>query len=111
MARTSHGSPLSAVVHAWVLARSNRAQSWRFFTEASSATSRTSRAAPPRRASTWARWAAPLTSCNAVTWDWSRGRTGCGWTRCCPAGSAYCPCRSATAGARSSSTPTTMRHA
>ncbi|MER6006430.1 glycosyl hydrolase family 65 protein [Nonomuraea angiospora] len=34
LARTSHGSTLSAVVHAWVLARSNRAQSWRFFTEA-----------------------------------------------------------------------------
>ncbi|WP_193318676.1 helix-turn-helix domain-containing protein [Nonomuraea phyllanthi] len=32
--RTSHGSTLSAVVHAWVLARSNRAQSWRFFIEA-----------------------------------------------------------------------------
>ncbi|RVX41701.1 trehalose/maltose hydrolase-like predicted phosphorylase [Nonomuraea polychroma] len=32
--RTSHGSTLSAVVHAWVLARANRAQSWRFFTEA-----------------------------------------------------------------------------
>ncbi|GAA3687031.1 hypothetical protein GCM10022224_060040 [Nonomuraea antimicrobica] len=37
--RTSHGSTLSAVVHAWVLARSNRTrssqtQSWRFFTEA-----------------------------------------------------------------------------
>ncbi|MEV1173227.1 pyridoxamine 5'-phosphate oxidase family protein [Nonomuraea sp. NPDC049784] len=32
--RTSHGSTLSAVVHAWVLARSNRSQSWRFFTEA-----------------------------------------------------------------------------
>ncbi|MGW4958281.1 pyridoxamine 5'-phosphate oxidase family protein [Nonomuraea sp. NPDC004186] len=34
LARTSHGSTLSAVVHAWVLARFNRAQSWRFFTEA-----------------------------------------------------------------------------
>ncbi|MBF8192722.1 pyridoxamine 5'-phosphate oxidase family protein [Nonomuraea sp. K274] len=32
--RTSHGSTLSAVVHAWVLARSNRGQSWAFFTEA-----------------------------------------------------------------------------
>ncbi|MGP3918550.1 pyridoxamine 5'-phosphate oxidase family protein [Nonomuraea sp. 10N515B] len=32
--RTSHGSTLSAVVHAWVLSRANRAQSWRFFTEA-----------------------------------------------------------------------------
>ncbi|MCF6471972.1 glycoside hydrolase family 65 protein [Nonomuraea sp. MG754425] len=32
--RTSHGSTLSAVVHAWVLARSDRAQSWQFFAEA-----------------------------------------------------------------------------
>ncbi|GIH95777.1 glycoside hydrolase family 65 protein [Planobispora siamensis] len=34
LARTCHGSTLSAVVHAWVLARSDRARSWRFFTEA-----------------------------------------------------------------------------
>jgi transcriptional regulator with XRE-family HTH domain len=32
--RTSHGSTLSAVVHAWVLTRSDRERSWRFFTEA-----------------------------------------------------------------------------
>jgi trehalose/maltose hydrolase-like predicted phosphorylase len=32
--RTSHGSTLSGVVNAWVLARSDRPQSWRFFTEA-----------------------------------------------------------------------------
>ncbi|MFB9253439.1 glycoside hydrolase family 65 protein [Sphaerisporangium melleum] len=32
--RTSHGSTLSAVVHAWVLSRSDRPGSWRFFTEA-----------------------------------------------------------------------------
>jgi trehalose/maltose hydrolase-like predicted phosphorylase len=32
--RTSHGSTLSGVVNAWVLARSDRARSWRFFTEA-----------------------------------------------------------------------------
>ncbi|MFG2074705.1 pyridoxamine 5'-phosphate oxidase family protein [Nonomuraea maritima] len=32
--RTSHGSTLSAVVHAWVLSRSNRPRSWRFLTEA-----------------------------------------------------------------------------
>ncbi|MFD1546057.1 pyridoxamine 5'-phosphate oxidase family protein [Nonomuraea guangzhouensis] len=31
--RTSHGSTLSAVVHAWILARSDRARSWHFFTE------------------------------------------------------------------------------
>ncbi|MFC6554702.1 pyridoxamine 5'-phosphate oxidase family protein [Nonomuraea cavernae] len=34
LARTSHGSTLSALVHAWVLARSDRAGSWRFFHEA-----------------------------------------------------------------------------
>ncbi|MFB4294640.1 pyridoxamine 5'-phosphate oxidase family protein [Nonomuraea sp. ATR24] len=34
LGRTSHGSTLSAVVHAWVLARSDRARSWQFFTEA-----------------------------------------------------------------------------
>ncbi|MDX1653806.1 MAG: glycosyl hydrolase family 65 protein [Candidatus Competibacteraceae bacterium] len=32
--RTSHGSTLSRVVHAWVLARSDRARAWRLFTEA-----------------------------------------------------------------------------
>ncbi|RPF21368.1 glycoside hydrolase family 65 protein [Myceligenerans xiligouense] len=34
LARTSHGSTLSAVVHAWVLASRDRAASWRFFLEA-----------------------------------------------------------------------------
>ncbi|WP_137390393.1 HAD-IA family hydrolase [Rhodoligotrophos defluvii] len=32
--RTSHGSTLSSIVHAWVLARSLRRQSWNLFTEA-----------------------------------------------------------------------------
>lgn len=32
--RTCHGSTLSAVVHAWVLSRSDRSGSWQFFTEA-----------------------------------------------------------------------------
>ncbi|NUS42699.1 MAG: beta-phosphoglucomutase family hydrolase [Mycobacteriaceae bacterium] len=34
LARTSHGSTLSRVAHAWVLARSARAGSWSLFTEA-----------------------------------------------------------------------------
>jgi trehalose/maltose hydrolase-like predicted phosphorylase len=34
LARTSHGSTLSAVVHAWVLASRDRAASWEFFREA-----------------------------------------------------------------------------
>jgi alpha,alpha-trehalase len=32
--RTSHGSTLSRVVHSWVLARSDRARSWKLFTQA-----------------------------------------------------------------------------
>jgi alpha,alpha-trehalase len=32
--RTSHGSTLSRVVHSWVFSRSDRAHSWRLFTEA-----------------------------------------------------------------------------
>lgn len=34
MARTSHGSTLSRVVHAWVLARSDRPRAWQLFLEA-----------------------------------------------------------------------------
>ncbi|MFI7003413.1 beta-phosphoglucomutase family hydrolase [Nocardia sp. NPDC050175] len=34
LARTSHGSTLSRLAHAWVLARTNRALSWSLFTEA-----------------------------------------------------------------------------
>ncbi|WP_277210689.1 glycoside hydrolase family 65 protein [Isoptericola croceus] len=34
LARTSHGSTLSAVVHAWVLASRDRSASWRYFREA-----------------------------------------------------------------------------
>ncbi len=33
LARTCHGSTLSAVVHGWVLARCDRSGSWQFFTE------------------------------------------------------------------------------
>jgi trehalose/maltose hydrolase-like predicted phosphorylase len=32
--RTSHGSTLSGLVHAWVLARVRRAEAWKFFQEA-----------------------------------------------------------------------------
>jgi alpha,alpha-trehalase len=34
MQRTSHGSTLSRIVHAWILTRSDRSHSWRFFHEA-----------------------------------------------------------------------------
>jgi alpha,alpha-trehalase len=34
IARTSHGSTLSRVVHSWVLCRADRERSWRLFTEA-----------------------------------------------------------------------------
>ena len=58
LARTCHGSTLSAVVHAWVLARAHRDQALEFLDRGRwPATSRTSRAAPPRKASTWPRMA------------------------------------------------------
>src|SRR5690606_38573437 len=34
LARTSHGSTLSRIVHSWVLARSDRAESWQLFGQA-----------------------------------------------------------------------------
>lgn len=34
MQRTAHGSTLSRIVHSWVLARSDRARSWKLFCEA-----------------------------------------------------------------------------
>lgn len=34
LARTSHGSTLSRIVHSWVLARSDRAESWKLFQQA-----------------------------------------------------------------------------
>ncbi len=34
LARTSHGSTLSRIVHSWVLARSDRAESWKLFGQA-----------------------------------------------------------------------------
>jgi trehalose/maltose hydrolase-like predicted phosphorylase len=55
--RTSHGSTLSRVVHAWVLARSDRERSW------------------PKE-STWAPWPAHWTFCSAATWV-SRPATTC----------------------------------
>ena len=61
LARTSHGSTLSGVVHAWVLARANRERALEFFQRRSSPTSPTSRAAPRPRASTSRPWPAPST--------------------------------------------------
>ena len=60
LARTSHGSTLSGLVHAWVLARARRAEAWKFCQEALRATSPTCRAAPPARASTSAPWPGTL---------------------------------------------------
>ena len=52
LARTSHGSTLSSVVTAWVLARYDPDEAWQFYNGRCRATSPTSRAEPPQRAST-----------------------------------------------------------
>ena len=82
--RTSHGSTLCGVVNAWVLARSDRQRSWRFFAEALAPTSTTSRAAPPPRASTSAPWPVRSTSPSAATPAWRPARTCSGSTPACP---------------------------
>ena len=52
MARTSHGSTLSGVVHTWVLDRANRHRALEFFQQVLSPTSPTSRVAPRPKAFT-----------------------------------------------------------
>lgn len=64
--RTSHGSTLSGVVHAWVLARGDRERAMRYFQQVLAWTSPTSRAAPPPKASTPRRWPAASTCCSAA---------------------------------------------
>jgi alpha,alpha-trehalase len=64
--RTSHGSTLSRVVHSWVLARSDRARSWKLFCEALQSDVPTSRVEPHRKGSTWVPWPARWTSSSAV---------------------------------------------
>jgi CBS domain-containing protein len=111
LARTSHGSTLSRVVHAWVLARRDRAGSWDSFTrERWSPTSPTPRAAPPAKASTWAPWPAPWTSSNAATPACQSATTSCASTRSCPSSSATSACASAigaSGASRSTPPPTT----
>ena len=68
LARTSHGSTLSRVVHAWVVARADRPRSWELFKGRSTATLRISRVARRGKASMWARWPAPSTSSNGAIW-------------------------------------------
>jgi alpha,alpha-trehalase len=87
IARTSHGSTLSRVVHSWVLARSDRGRSWELFTEALEsdvADIQGGRAGPRPKASTSAPWPARSTSCNAATRASRCAATRCGFTRACP---------------------------
>ena len=73
---SSHGSTLSGVVNAWVLARSDRPRSWRPSPRRWPPTSTTSRAAPPPRASTWGPWLAWWSTwCSAATPAWRPART------------------------------------
>ena len=68
LARTSHGSTLSAVVHAWVLARADRGQAWRYFLRgAGQRHRRRAGRHDRRRASTWAPWPAPSTCSSAAS--------------------------------------------
>ena len=81
LARTAHGSTLSALVHAWVLARAHRAQALGALRAgAAAATSPTCRAGRPRRACTSARWRDASTCCSGASPGWRRGTTRSGST-------------------------------
>jgi trehalose/maltose hydrolase-like predicted phosphorylase len=82
-ARTSHGSTLSRVVHAWVNARADRHQAWTLFSKHYKPTWPTPKAARPGKASTLARWRAPSTSSCAASPAWKPGTTCCGYTPSC----------------------------
>ena len=78
LARTSHGSTLSKVVHAWVLVRSDRERAWSSSPRRSRATCSTSRAARLRRACTSAPWPERSTWSSAATRGWRPERRCCG---------------------------------
>src|SRR5207244_12878026 len=63
--RSSHGSTLSRLVHAWVLARADRPRAMRYFAEALQSDVSDIQQAPQRRASISARWREPSISCSA----------------------------------------------
>ena len=78
--RTCHGSTLSKVVHAWVLARSDRRRAWDYFLRgAGERHRRRRRAARPARASTWAPWPARSTCCSAGSPAWRPAATCSGF--------------------------------
>ena len=75
VARTSHGSTLSGVVHSWVLARANRDRALEFFQQVLNPTSPTSRAAPPPKAFISPRWSAASTSRSGASPAWRPRRS------------------------------------
>ena len=81
--RTAHGSTLSRVVHAWVLARSDRRVRGSCSSRRSRATSATPRAARRPRESIWARWWARSTCCSVATPGSRFARTSSGSTPSC----------------------------
>jgi len=65
--RSTQGSTLARVVHAWVSARADRADSWRYFDEALSSDIADIQGGTTREGSTSVPWRAPSTSSSAAT--------------------------------------------
>jgi alpha,alpha-trehalase len=121
LARNTHGSTLSRVVFSALLSQVDPERSWDLFREAlvsdfvdiqggttkegihRSATSSTSRAGPPRRESTWARWPAASISSSAATPASTPRGTPSPSTRAHPTRSAGCVSESSTAPSGSTS--------
>ncbi len=83
LARTSHGSTLSKVVHAWVLIHSDRERAWQLFGEALESDLFDVQGGTTRKASTSERWPGPSTWCSAASRAWRRARVCCGWIPSC----------------------------
>jgi hypothetical protein len=81
LARTTHGSTLSRVVDAWVLARSDRRRSWSAFTDALAADVADTQGGTTAGALTWERWPARWTSSSVATPGWRRAMAYCGSIR------------------------------
>ena len=101
--RTSHGSTLSALVDAWVLARAHREEALEHFERALRSDVADIQGGTTAEGIHLGRWPAASTCCSAASPAWRPGRTRCGSTRTGRADSGGSSSRCNTAASRSRS--------
>ena len=82
--RTSHGSTLSKVVHAWVLARRDRRQAWEYFLQALDSDLTEVQGGTTREGIHLGAMAGTVDLLQRAFTGWRPGPGSCGWTRACP---------------------------